>query len=82
MEEKQVQTSLERTTFDPQGHMVISVHLMLAAEQQHLPTLTLHKIWVELIAQYQKTEVPRPKEWYAQGSLLPLGYAPVTCARP
>ena len=30
---KQVQTCLEPTTFDPQGRTLISIHLMLAAEQ-------------------------------------------------
>ena len=35
---KLVRTYLEPTTFDPQGRTLISIHLMLAAEQ--LPTLT------------------------------------------
>ena len=38
---KQVQTCLEPTTFDPQGRTLISIHLMLAAEQVRRPTLTL-----------------------------------------
>ena len=35
--DKQVQTSLEPTTFDPQGRTLISVHLMLAAERKQCP---------------------------------------------
>ena len=57
---KQVQTCLEPTTFDPQGRTLISIHLMLAAEQLRRPTLTPAKLWVEF-------ELPRPKEWYAPG---------------
>ena len=45
---KQAQTCLEPTTFDPQGRTLISIHLMLAAEQLRRPTLTLAKLWVEL----------------------------------
>ena len=45
---KQVQTCLEPTTFDPQGRTLISIHLLLAAEQVRRPTLTLAKLWVEL----------------------------------
>ena len=37
---KQIQTCLEPTTFDPQGRTLISIHLMLAAEQVRRPTLT------------------------------------------
>ena len=64
---KQVQTSLEPTTFDPQGRTMISIHLMLAAEQTRRPTLTLAKLWVELSLLYKRAELPRPKEWYAPG---------------
>ena len=45
---KQVQTCLEPTTFYPRGRTLISIHLMLAAEQLRWPTLTLAKLWVEL----------------------------------
>ena len=38
---KQVQTSLESTTFDPSGRTLLSVHLVLASEQQIRPDLTL-----------------------------------------
>ena len=62
---KQVQTCLEPTTFDPQGRTLISIHLMLAAEQLRRPTLTLAKLWVELQTLYKRVEIPRPKEWYA-----------------
>ena len=58
-----VQTSLVLKTFDFQGRTLLSIHLMLAGEQQHRPGLTL----VELEAQYKKIEVMRPNEWYAPG---------------
>ena len=51
---KQVQTCLEPTTFDPQGQTLISIHLMLAAEQLRRPTLTLAKLWVELQTLYKR----------------------------
>ena len=38
---KQVQTCLEPPTFDPQGRTLISIRLMLAAEQLRWPRLTL-----------------------------------------
>ena len=75
---KQVQTCLEPTTFDPQGQTLISIHLMLAAEQQRWPTLTLAKLWVELQTLYKRVEIPRPKEWYAPGdSDTVTTYSPV-----
>ena len=37
---KQVRTSLESTTFDHSGRSLLSVHLMLALEQQIRPDLT------------------------------------------
>ena len=49
---KREQTSLESTTFDPQGRTLLSIHLMLAAEQQRRPTLTLAKLWTELAILY------------------------------
>ena len=49
---KQVQTCLEPTTFDPQGQTLISIHLMLAAEQLLRSTLTLAKLWVGLSLLY------------------------------
>ena len=64
---KQVQTCLEPTTFDPQGRTLISINLMLAAEQLPRPTLTLAKLWVELSLLYRRVELPRPKEWYVPG---------------
>ena len=75
---KQVQTCLEPTTFDPQGRTLISIHLMLAAEQMRRPTLTLAKLWVELSLLYRRVELPRPKEWYAPGDSDTLTtYSPV-----
>ena len=79
---KQVQTCLEPTTFDPEGRALISIHLLLAAEQVRRPTLTLAKLWVELSMLYTRVEVPRPKEWYVPGESETLTtYSPVpVCA--
>ena len=79
---KQVQTCLEPTTFDPQGQTLISIHLLLAAEQVRRPTLTLAKLWVEMSILYTRVELPRPKEWYAPGESKTLTtYSPVpVCA--
>ena len=79
---KQVQTCLEPTTFDPQGRALISIHLLLAAEQMRRPTLTLAKLLVELSILYKRSELPRPKEWYAPGESGTLTtYSPVpVCA--
>ena len=79
---KQVQTCLEPTTFDPQGRTLISIHLMLAAEQVRRPTLTLAKLWVELSILYKRMELPRPKQWYVPGESETLTtYSPVpVCA--
>ena len=79
---KQVQTCLEPTTFDPQGRTLISIHLMLAAEQVRRPTLTLAKLWVELSILYKRVELPRPREWYVPGESETLTtYSPVpVCA--
>ena len=75
---KQVQTCLEPTTFDPQGRTLISIHLMLAAEQLRRPTLTLAKLWVELSLLYQRMELSRPKKWYAPADSKTLTtYSPV-----
>ena len=79
---KQVQTCLEPTTFNPQGRALISIHLLLAAEQVRRPTLTLAKLWVEISILYTRVELPRPKEWYAPGESETLTtYSPVpVCA--
>ena len=79
---KQVQTCLEPTTFEPQGRTLISIHLLLAAEQVRRPTLTLAKLWVELSILYTRVELLRPKEWYAPGeSEILTTYSPVpVCA--
>ena len=68
---KQVQTYLEPTTFDPHGRMLISIHLMLAAEQLHRHTLTVAKLWVELSFLYKRVELPLPKEWYPLETRIP-----------
>ena len=79
---KQIQTCLEPTTFDPQGRTLISIHLMLAAEQVRRPTLTLAKLWVELSVLYNRMELPRPKQWHVPGESETLTtYSPVpVCA--
>ena len=79
---KQIQTCLEPTTFDPQGRTLISIHLMLAAEQVRRPTLTLAKLWVELSVLYKRMELPRPKQWHFPGESETLTtYSPVpVCA--
>ena len=79
---KQIQTCLEPTTFDPQGRTLISIHLILAAEQVRRPTLTLAKLWVELSILYKRMELPRPKQWYVPGESETLTtYSPVpVCA--
>ena len=75
---KQVQTCLEPTTFDPQGRTLISIHLMLAAEQLRRPTFTLAKLSVELSLLYKRVELPCPKEWYVTGDSDTLTtYSPV-----
>ena len=78
--DKQVQTSMEPTTFDPAGRTLISVHLVLAAERKHRPDLTLRKLWVELAAnpKYKQIEVARPEDWCGEGESKVLSsYAPV-----
>ena len=65
-------------TCGAKGRTLISIHLMLAAEQQRRPTLTLAKLWVELQTLYKRVEIPRPKEWYAPGDSDTLTtYSPV-----
>ena len=76
---KQVQTCLEPTTFDPQGRTLISIHLMLAADQLRRPTVTLDKLWFELSLLYERVELPRPKDWYAPGDSDTLTTVPI-CA--
>ena len=61
---KQMQTSLESTTFDPSGRTIRSVHLMLASEQQIRPDLTLEKLKLELASNpaVKNISLPLPKE--------------------
>ena len=49
--------------FDLQGCTLVSIHPMLAAEQQCQcrPALTLAKHWTELAIMYKRAELPRPK---------------------
>ena len=69
---------MEPTTFDPQGRTLISIVLMLAAEQLRRPTLTLAKLSVDLSFLSKRVELPRPKEWYAPGDSDTLTtYSPV-----
>ena len=79
--DKQVQTSMEPTTFDPQGRTLISVHLVLAAEQKQRPNLTLRELWLELAANpmCKQIDVRRPEEWCGEGESKTLSsYAPVS----
>ena len=66
---KQVQTGLEPTTFDPSGRTLLSVHLVLASEQQIRPDLTLEKLKLELASNpaVKRISLPLPKEWYTEG---------------
>ena len=66
---KQVQTSLESTTFDPSGRTILSVHLMLSSEQRIRPDLTFEKLKLELASNpaAKKISLPLPKEWYTEG---------------
>ena len=79
---KQVHTHLEPTTFDNQERTLISIQLMLAAEQLRRLTLPQAKLWVELSILYKRVELPRPKEWYVPGESDTLTtYSPVSiCA--
>ena len=78
--DKQVQTSLEPTTFDPAGRTLISVHLVSAAEKKQRPNLTLRELWLELAANHKckHVGVTRPEEWCGEceSKVLSL-YAPV-----
>ena len=77
---KQVQTSLESTTIDPSGRTILSVHLMLASEQQIRPNLTLEKLKLELARNpaVKKISLPLPKEWYTKGEASTCtAYTPV-----
>ena len=61
---KQVQTGLESTTFDPSGRTLLSVHLVLASEQQIRPDLTLEKLKLELASNpaVKRISLPLRKE--------------------
>ena len=77
---KQVQTSLESTTFYPSGRTILSVHLMLATEQQIRPDLTLEKLKLELASNpaVKKISLPLPKESYTEGDASTCtAYTPV-----
>ena len=77
---KQVQTGLESTTFDPSGRTLLSVHLVLASEQQKRPDLTLEKLKLELASNsaFKKISLPLPKDWYTEGEAITCtAYTPV-----
>ena len=77
---KQVHTSLESTTFHPSGRTILSVHLMLASEQQIRPDLTLEKMKLELASNptVKRISLPLPKEWYTEGQASACtAYTPV-----
>ena len=77
---KQVQTSLDSTTFDPSGRMLLSVHPMLDSEQQTRPDLTLEKLKLELTSNpaVKRISLLLPKEWYTEGEASTCtAYSPV-----
>ena len=77
---KQVQTSLESTIFDPSGRTILSVHLMLASEQQIRPDLTLEKLKLELASNpaVKKISLLLLNEWYTKGEASTCtAYTPV-----
>ena len=77
---KQVQTGLESTAFDPSGRTLLSVHLVLASEQQIRPDLILEKLKLELASSsaFKKISLPLPKEWYTEGEAITCtAYTPV-----
>ena len=77
---KQVQTGLKSATFDPSGRTLLSVHLVLASEQQIRPDLTLEKLKLELASNpaVKRISLPLPKEWYTEGEASTCtAYSPV-----
>ena len=77
---KQVQKCLESTTFDHSGRNILSVHLMLASEQQIHPDLTLEKLKLELASNPAVKRIfsPLTKEWYTEGEACTCtAYTPV-----
>ena len=78
--DKQVQTSMEPTLFDPQCRTLISVHLVLTAERKRRPSLTLRELWLELAANpnCKEIDVKRPEEWCGERKSKTLSsYAPI-----
>ena len=69
--DKQMQTSLEPTTFDQLGRTLISVRWVLAAETKQRPNMTLRELWLELAANpaCKQIDVKRPEEWCCTPSL-------------
>ena len=77
---KQVQTGLESATFDPSGRTLLSVHLVLASEQQIRQDLTLEKLKLELASNpaVKRISLPLPKKWYIEGEASTCtAYSPV-----
>ena len=77
---KQVQTGLGSTTFDPSGRTLMSVHLVLASEQQIRPDLNLEKLKLELAntTAVKRISLPLPEEWYTEGEASTCtAYSPV-----
>ena len=73
---EQVQTSLESTTFDPSGWTLLSVHLVLASEQQIRPDLTLEKLKLELASNPAVKKISLPLPAYHMHGILAC-----SCAR-
>ena len=77
---KQVHTSLESTTFDPNGRTLLSVHLLLATEQQTRPDLALEKMKLELASNpaVKRISLPMAKKLYTEGEASTCtAYSPV-----
>ena len=77
---KQVQRSLVYTVFDPSGRTLLSIHLMLASEQQIRHDLTLEKLKLELASNraVKTISLPLPKKWHTKGEAsICTAYTPV-----
>ena len=77
---KQVQASLESTTFDPSGRIFLSVHIMLALEQQIRTDFTLEKLKLVLVSSpaVKRISLPLTKELYTEGKASTCtAYTPV-----
>ena len=71
---------MESTTFDPTDRTLLSVHLLLASEQQTRPDWTSKKLKLELVSNpaVKGISLPLRKEWYTEGEASTCkAYSPV-----